>query len=279
MNVWRLDLRTPSGPNNAAPKSSLIISSTLLDLNGQFSPDEKRMVFQSDRSGDSEIWACDSDGLNPVQLTSLRAHTGSPRWSPDGESIAFDSNKEGQFEVFVMSANGAGAKRLTNNPALDAVPSWSRDGKRIYFASDRSGRFEIWKVSRDGGAAVQVTRQGGFVGIESHDGKSLFYTKVDGRSGLWEAAAGGGDERQIIDLVIFRAFAVTREGIYFLTESAGASGASLQFFSFATGKKRAIATTSGGVFQGLSVSSNAQSILYSQLDQRVADLMLIEGFR
>jgi eukaryotic-like serine/threonine-protein kinase len=280
-NIWRLDLAARSSGYVTAPaKLSQIVASTLLDTNAQFSPDGKQIVFQSDRSGHSEIWTSASNGLGSMQLTRLSAHSGSPRWSPDAQSIVFDSSVEGQFEVYVMTASGGKPKRLTNNAALDAVPTWSRDGLWIYFASDRTGRFEVWKVSRDGGNPVQVTRKGGFLGIESEDGKSLFYTKVDGTSGLWETPVdGAGEERQIVDQVGFRAFAVAKEGVYYMSVPQGSGGVPLEFLSFATGKKTTIANTTHRVSQGLSVSSNGQSFLYSQFDQRVADLMLVENFR
>ena len=47
------------------------ISSTRDESNPQFSPDGKRVAFSSKRSGAGEIWICDSDGSNPVQLTSF----------------------------------------------------------------------------------------------------------------------------------------------------------------------------------------------------------------
>ena len=77
------------------------ISSTRYDESPQFSPDGKRIAFSSDRSGSGEIWVCDSDGLNAVQLTSLGGPLVTmPRWSPDGEHIAFDSSAEGQFDIY-----------------------------------------------------------------------------------------------------------------------------------------------------------------------------------
>jgi len=57
-----------------------------------------------------------------------------------------------------------------------------------------------------------------------------------------------------------------------------AVGYSIQFFSFATGKVTLI-TKIGKPFLGLSVSPDRKWILYSQLDQRSSDVMLVENFR
>ena len=140
----------------------------------------------SNRSGNWEIWVCDSDGSNPVQLTSFRgASVIFPRWSPDGGHIAFASDAEGdgEFHIWVTSANGGKPRRMTTDPANDGNPSWSRDGQWIYFDSHRTGEQQVWKIPDGGGDAIQVTRDGGFAALESPDGKFIYYTKdLEGRA-------------------------------------------------------------------------------------------------
>lgn len=82
------------------------IASTKTDVNPQYSPDGQRIAFASNRTGNTEVWLCDADGGNQVQLTSFGAHSASPRWSPDGGRIAFDSNKEGRWQIYVVDAAG-----------------------------------------------------------------------------------------------------------------------------------------------------------------------------
>jgi Tol biopolymer transport system component len=95
------------------PRPQRIISSTLRDLNGQYSPDGKHIAFASDRTGSFEIWVCDPDGQNARSLTSLNGpHTGSPRWSPDGHWLAFDSRPSGNADIYVISSEGGPVKRL-----------------------------------------------------------------------------------------------------------------------------------------------------------------------
>ena len=85
-NIWRIDTLGPGLPALSAP--ALAISSTRLDYNPHFSPDGGRVAFDSNRSGNVEIWLADSDGSNAVQLTSLRSSSGFANWSPDGRLIA-----------------------------------------------------------------------------------------------------------------------------------------------------------------------------------------------
>jgi eukaryotic-like serine/threonine-protein kinase len=277
-NVYRVGVAGPQG--KPSPPTSFI-SSTRPDGNPQFSPDGKRIVFASGRSSRTgfEIWVCDSDGSGAVQLTSFGAHSGTPRWSPDGERIGFDSNVEGQWEVYVVSANGGRPQRLTSNPASDDSPSWSRDGKWVYFASNRSGAHQVCKMPANGGEAVPVTRKGGYSGFESPDGKWLYYAKDFSATSLWKVPVQGGEETQVVEsLRDYSTFAVADEGIYFIPRPDSVAGSSIQFFSFANGEIRVLATLEKPAAPGLTVSPDRQWILYSQEDQLGSDLMLVENF-
>ncbi len=109
VNIWRFEVPGPQGKISSPMKP--IISSTRVDGDAQFSPDGKKIVFDSNRSGSYEIWICDSDGSNQQQLTSLGRYAGVPRWSPDGERIAFQSDLKDRSVIFVASVNGGKPKR------------------------------------------------------------------------------------------------------------------------------------------------------------------------
>jgi Tol biopolymer transport system component len=81
-NIWRVGLGDPGRrPGNPVP----FISSPKLDFQPSVSPNGKRIAFVSERTGGREIWMCDADGSNSVQLTSFGAtDLFGPRWSPDG---------------------------------------------------------------------------------------------------------------------------------------------------------------------------------------------------
>src|SRR5262245_55931597 len=184
-DIFRLAIKAET----PAPLTDLIVS-TALEASPRYSPDGKRIVFVSNRSGSDEIWVCGSEGENPVRLTSFRGPlAGSPSWSPDGKQIVFDCRPEGNADLYVVSAQGGQPRRLTTDPAEDIVPSWSRDGRWIYFTSNRlaegrSGRLQIWKMPSGGGEATQMTKQGGFEPVESPDGRWLYFTQDRGSSAI-----------------------------------------------------------------------------------------------
>jgi len=270
VDTWKLDI-TP-GFKPAGPPVRLI-SSTHTDYNAQYSPDGKRIVFHSTRSGASEIWASDADGSNVVRLTNFSAPiTGSPRWSPDGQWIAFDSNKEGQFEIYRVRAAGGTLERLTHDPATDGVPSYSRDGRFIYFMSSRSGTNQVWKMEADGRNPRQITRHGGYLAFESFDGRWLYYSRADGDSPLNRVPVDGGEETQVLPRVYEFGFCMAPKGVLF------ARGDGIEYLDLDTGKISPFFQPERQMTVGLSLSPDQRHLLFPQRESSGSDLMLVENF-
>ena len=276
-NIWRVETPAPGVPASSPP--AIAISSTRWDHSPQFSPDGRHVAFESNRSGDMEIWIADPDGANAVQLTSLGAPiTGTPRWSPDGQLLAFTSNLEGQFEIYVVPAAGGKPRLITSHPANDHFPSFSRDGHSIYFGSNRLGEFQIWKIPASGGEAIRVTPNVGHVAFEAPDGTHLYYTQTgDAASALWRLRTSGGQPVKVLEGVVWRAFVVLERGIYYIDQPSGE--ARLQFFDFAKGRSTTVARNLGDIRPVLTATPDGRTILYSRVDTRVDDLMLVENFR
>jgi Tol biopolymer transport system component len=273
VDTWRLDV-TPGFKPAGTPVR--LISSTHTDYNAQYSPDGKRIVFHSTRSGASEIWVSDADGGNAARLTDFNAPiTGSPRWSPDGEWIVFDSNKEGQFEVYRVRASGGTPERLTHDPATDGVASYSHDGRFIYFMSNRGGSNQVWKMDADGRRPRQITKQGGYLAFESYDRRWLYYSRTDGDSPLYRAPVDGGEETQVLPRVNEFGFCVTPNGILF---SGGGRSTGIEFLSFETGKVSPFFRPDGQMTVGLSLSPDGRHLLFPQRESSGSDLMLVENF-
>ena len=280
-NIWRIP-----GPNSPDKKNaaSRFIASTQPDEEPQFSPDGTKIVFQSARSGNPEIWLCDHGGHNPIQLTALSGvDVGSPRWSPDSRWIAFDSSKAGNWDIYVISADGGQPRRLTNGPSQNARPSWSQDGRWIYFGSNRSGAWHIWKQPSQGGAATQVAKtKGADEAFESLDGNFVYYAKLD-LPGIWKVPVAGGDETQVLERGGRNVWALTSQGICFFDLS-GSTGPALNFYNFTTGKVTLLRgfskdTRIDTADDSLTISPDGHWILYTQLDQSGSNLMLVENFR
>ena len=170
------------------------------DAYPMLSPDGTRLLFQSDRTGDWEIYTVKPDGTDLVRLTTSPGADAGPVWSPDGKRIAFASERDaGDSEIYVMNADGSGVRRLTKQPGDDSHPHWSPDGSRIVFNSARttpdlkadwSTQFhEIFTMAADGSDVRQVTR---FQTVSTYpsfspDGKKIVFRRVTNDQGrLWD---------------------------------------------------------------------------------------------
>jgi len=275
-HIWRMEL---GGRHQVV---SMAMNSSRLDHVPQYSPDGKRIAFASNRSGSHEIWRCDADGSNTVKLTSFGGpFVADPAWSPDERHIAFEALTGGTSEIYIVSADGGKPERLRGTQSGEGGPYWSRDGKWIYFGSDRSGKKQMWKVSAGGGDAMQITKQGGGSGVESPDGKFVYYM-LDGVEGgnteLRRVPVEGGEEVRIIESVCAQGFAVSGRGIYFFS---GCQNPAVRCFRFATRKVETVAKVEGELAYGFSVSPDSRWLLYAAYGSQrgQSELMMVEKFR
>jgi Tol biopolymer transport system component len=276
VDIWRYEVSRTTG--RSAPPTKLI-ASTGGNGSPQFSPDGKKIAFHSSRTGNPEIWVCDSDGLSARQLTHLDTRAANPQWSPDGQQLAFESSPEGHQAVFVVSAEGGQPRRLTTGPSVDALPRWSRDSKWIYFASDRTGALQVWKMPAEGGQAVQVTRKGGQAAFESPDGKTLYYARGWDVPGLWMVPVEGGEERLVLeqlDVADWGNWGVAKEGIYYYNRRTKA----IELLGFATHHVTEVLKPKArpGDMLNFAVSPDGRSILWCE-EWSTSNIMLVENFR
>jgi Tol biopolymer transport system component len=231
-SIWRADLSSPGGKPASIHK---ILDSSGGNDSPQFSPDGKRIVFRSSRSGTADVWRIDADGGDALQLTlTNQGFAGTPRWSPDGKWIVFDS-RDVHSCIHVVDTEGRNRHAVVSGNYENVVPSWSRDGRAIYFSSNRTGSWQVWKHELSTGKETQLTRHGGLAALESYDEKTLYYSKMEG-GGLWRVPVAGGAEQHLIDsprMGYWGHFAVTEGGIYVLDVNS-APRPSIEYFDFRT---------------------------------------------
>ena len=82
-----------------------VVVSSKYDGYPVYSPNGERIAFASDRSGDWQIWVCDKDGANAIQLTSVKGGEAWPTsWQPaDGRRIGFVSNSDGTRRAYMVA--------------------------------------------------------------------------------------------------------------------------------------------------------------------------------
>lgn len=150
-----------------------------------YSPDGGRILFDSTRDGNTELYVMDADGSNPRRLTNDAGEDWGASWSPDGTQIAFNSSRTGFMEIYVMAADGSGVRQLTDDRATNTAPTWSPDGSRIAYSSGAADIGQVWSVSAEGGDARDLSRSPGsndqvWTGGWGPDGRIAFNRTLNG---------------------------------------------------------------------------------------------------
>jgi Tol biopolymer transport system component/C-terminal processing protease CtpA/Prc len=167
----------------------------------RFSPDGKKIAFQSNVRGNVDLYVVASTGGEPKRITTSPADDFYHSWSPDGKWLVYASEANGNRDIWKIASDGSGEPiPLTRDPGSDDDPCFSPDGEWIAFDSARSGNQDIWIMKADGTGLRQLTTGNGTEQVPtwSPDGKLIaFESERGGRRGIWAISSRGGPEIQI----------------------------------------------------------------------------------
>src|SRR5690606_30525335 len=253
--------------------------STSADRYPDLSPDGRRLVFVSKRSGGYGIWTCD---LFDDRADRLTEHDGNPvfapNWSPDGRRVVYSMFEDGQSDVYVIddahaSATPTSPRNLTGVPSNEVHPSWSRDGRWIYYASDRTGRMEIWKQPVGGGEAVQLTTDGGLI---AHELSGRLYFTREGESGLFRMPLSGGPGELVLedfDLFTATSWSVGEDAFYYLDRSDPSNVRVVRH----DGERGETIRELGAVRVTGGLAVSGERIVYVRVERQEGDLMIVRN--
>jgi len=177
-NVWLYDL----------PRQTL----TRITFEGSvnngpvWTPDGKRLTFNSNKEGTANIFWQLADGSGGLERLTTSEYLQAPSsWSPDGQLLAFhEINPNTQRDIWVLrmgdSSQGPGQVRKAQ-PFLrtrfdEAGPRFSPDGHWLAYTSNESGRYEIYVQPYPGpGGKWQISTEGGTEPVWNPNGRELFY--------------------------------------------------------------------------------------------------------
>jgi tol-pal system beta propeller repeat protein TolB len=129
-----------------------------IDTNPSWSPDSRKLVFSSDRSGSLQLYIIDIDGLSEERISFQGKMNDCPAWSPTGDWIAFVSREKDGFQLFQMRPDGSDLVRLTRESGNHFDPCWSPDGQQLAFG----WQDKIWLIFADGTGLRQLSPGKGY---------------------------------------------------------------------------------------------------------------------
>jgi imidazolonepropionase-like amidohydrolase/Tol biopolymer transport system component len=257
-------------------EAKLISGGMAFESQPRFSPDGKRVVFVSDRSGAENLWTMNPDGTSPKAVSEGNEQSfASPEWTPDSQFI-IASRAAGlrANTLYVYPREGGSGFELDKKdaPAGAAAPGgdpqnqpnrmgvvFSPEGRYVYYSERRGGfsynaQFPLWQVKRydrETGETSTVTNAQGSAmrPAISPDGKTLvFATRYDTKTGLKAKDLTTGEERWI-------KYGVTRDD-----QESRATRDTFPGYSFTPDGKELVVTHEGKI-QRISVATGETKVI------------------
>lgn len=201
----RADQTAPAGQTNKPASEGEIHLKNIRQLTfggenaeAYFSPDGRRLIFQSTRpgAGCDQIFTINVDGSGERRVSTGTGRTTCGYFYPSGTDILFASTHEtdvacppkpsysrgyvwpiyDSYEIYRAKADGSGLTKLTNSPGYDAEATVAPDGL-ITFTSVRDGDMEIYTMKPDGSDVRRLTNRPGPDGgpFFSWDGQKIAF--------------------------------------------------------------------------------------------------------
>lgn len=143
-----------------------------------WSPDGRRVAFESGRGFIHQIFVRSVEGGAERQVTEGEHHHYLSDWSRDGRWLAYtEFHPATNADVWIVNADGPPAARaLLATPSSEKEAVFSPDGRWLAYVSDESGSFEVYVQPFPGpGRRVQVSTGGGTEPAWSPAADELFY--------------------------------------------------------------------------------------------------------
>ena len=181
---WINDLWTASTEGGEAIR---VVENPARDAYPLFTPDGKRIVFSSDRTGSLLVFSIPVGGGEVVQHTHQTQGNELECLSPDGtHAIVRGPRERSGFratDLFIIDlTKDAREQRLFNAPADEA--SWSPDGKRVLFST---GGEQLYRKGYQGSRASRIWQYD----IPSGTFECKVAEEAEARTPVWQADGKG----------------------------------------------------------------------------------------
>lgn len=164
-----------------------------------WSPDGKRLIFQSARDGREcdQIYIMNADGSEQHMVSTGKGRTTCGYFLDDNSHILYGSTHEGgdacpppadrskgyvwavydAYDIYLATDDGKIVKTLASGKGYDAEATVNFKTGRIVYTSMASGDLDLWTMNSDGSGKRQITRETGYDGgaAFSRDGKKIVW--------------------------------------------------------------------------------------------------------
>ncbi len=167
--VWRRRFEGPDLRRNVHRLADDVAET----LTGRRGIASTRIVFVREHNQRRELFTCDYDGHNEMQLTQDQSLNVGPSISADGRILVYTGYLGGFPDLYVIDLEAEDRVRLVDAPGLTSGAAVSPDGRLVALAMSFTGNIEIHVASLAGGATSRVTAGTAFSPSWSPDGRRL----------------------------------------------------------------------------------------------------------
>ncbi len=172
------------------------------DAEAVVSPDGKKIVFTSIRSGDLELWTMNIDGTDQRQITNGLGYDGGAFFSHDSKKLVFRASRPRTekeiyeytellkenlvapvaMEIYTCNVDGTCLKQITHLGKANWAPFFHPSDNKIIFSSNyhstKGYDFQLYMIDTAGENLRQITWESNFNAFPmfSPDGKRLVFS-------------------------------------------------------------------------------------------------------
>ena len=188
-DVVELDLQTRQ-LQEIAPDSAA-------DFLPSYSPSGRYIVFNSYRTGRSDLYLYERATRALTRLTTFDGYDAHAQLSPDERSIVFHREvTRGNYDLILLDLQTMAERALTSAPGEESYPAFSPDGRFIVFSDDSEtpGKPNLSVYSFADQSSTRLTVGGNWdtYATWSRDGRFIYFnSRRSGRTGIYRIAMEG----------------------------------------------------------------------------------------
>jgi len=160
-----------------------------------------RIAMVGNRGGHKDLYLCDYDGGNLVQITRDSVPCLSPSWGPNCTFLTYTSFRSSYPDVYRIDLDTMRRTRIAGFPGLNSSAAVSPNGRSIVLTLSKDGNPDLYVMGVNGGVPTRVTRTAYAAEASpswSPDASQIVYVSDRARSPqLYITSASGAGERRV----------------------------------------------------------------------------------
>ncbi len=173
-----LDKTYSQTPAEARRMAHKVADDIIMAIKGFHGIAAGRIAVIGARSGQKELYVCDSDGGGLRQLTADRSISLAPSWAPNGMRIAYTSFRRGYPDIYMIDLASKNRMCIANYPGINMAGAFSPSGQDLLMVLSKDGNPEVYVKSLGSGRLTRLTntqRAGEASPTWSPDGSQVAY--------------------------------------------------------------------------------------------------------